>query len=94
MTCRMVPIRDVHGGATAAAAATATAAAAAVAAQQRQPILLYRRGAARQRQLIFLYCRGAARQRQLIYFAVAARRGSGCIFGKFSFIFIEKTYHA
>jgi hypothetical protein len=45
--------------------------------------------AARQRQLISLYFRGAATA--TYFFAVAAPRGSGCIFGKFSFIFIEKT---
>jgi hypothetical protein len=32
-------------------------------------------------------------QRQLIFFAVAARRNSDWIFGKFSFIFIEKIYN-
>ncbi len=38
-------------------------------------------------------CRGAVQQRQLIFFAVAARRNSDWIFGKFSFIFIEKIYN-
>jgi hypothetical protein len=57
----------------------------------RQPVLLYRRGALVAASFSLLSRRGAARQRQLSF--LPSRRGSGCIFGKFCFIFIGKTYN-
>jgi hypothetical protein len=41
-----------------------------------------------------IYSGSSSNNEQLMYFVVAARRGSGWILGKFSFIFIEKTYNA